>query len=176
MKYVPDNTLRRANAVLALVLVAFFFAHALLGALWLGGVLSNELVWVVWLGTIVIAVHVIMCCLTSARQLGDEQFPPSKRKKKHLALKWVTGGILLLAILAHVLLPDEPEVQATIIAPTVIAAIVLATLAWHVCVCGKSLLKDLGAKTSHKTAFAIIIIVASAIIECLLLVASFGVL
>lgn len=168
-KRVSDDSLRRANAILALALVAFFLAHALLGALWLGGVLANELAWVAWLGVIVIAVHVIMCSLTSARQLGDERFPPSKRKKRHLALKWVTGAVLLAVILAHVLVPEELASSAVAIAPVIIASIALFALAWHVCVCGKSLLRDLGVKTSHKTAFAIIVIITCALIECVLL-------
>lgn len=162
-KRVSDNTLRSVNAILALVLVVFFLAHALLGALWMGGLLSDDLAFLVWLGIILVAVHVIMCCLTSARQLGDEQFPPSRRKKRHLALKWATGVVLLACATIHIVLQDIPQVSIVII-----ASIALAALAWHACVCAKSLLKDLGARTSKKTLLVIAIVLACVIIECAL--------
>lgn len=163
MKLLSDNSLRSANARLALFLTVLFLGHAFLGAVWIGKAHSDTFIWVIFLGMVAIGVHVITCCFTSYRMLHDERFPPSKRKKMHLVLKWVTGAALLICAVVHITVQD---VSITIEA--IIATIVLAALAWHTCVCVKSLLKDLGAKTRWKNFLVVVILLVCVITECAL--------
>ena len=87
---------RFVNGIASAVILAFFIAHAFLGSF--RGVFSSDSppAWVLWAGIAVVAFHVVASVVTSYQQITDEEFPPSVRKKRHLLLKWVTGGLLAL--------------------------------------------------------------------------------
>ena len=96
------STARFVNGVLAGFAVAFFCVHSLLGGLKGFVSLESPAEWVLWCGIGVVLVHVAVSVVTSLGQLTDADFPPSPRKKRHLALKWATGGVLAATVLAHI--------------------------------------------------------------------------
>ena len=96
-----------------------------------------------------VGVHVVVSIVTSREQLVDTERPPSKRKKRHLALKWATGILLAIAVIAHIVLPHDG-----MLALFAIGAVCI-TFAIHLCVGARSLLKDLGFDRRYKTAFRV---------------------
>ena len=128
--------------------------------------LLSALSWVVWIGVGLIAVHVAMSVLTSCEQLTDHERPPSSRKKRHLALKWATGGVLAAVAIAHIVLPKSDYTAALLMAAIAVA------LAVHLCVGAKSLLKDIGVDRRYRMAFrivvcAVLVAVAIVLLACL---------
>jgi hypothetical protein len=89
-------------AIALLPIVVFFLVHAALGSL--SGLfgLKSPLAWLVWVGVALIAAHIVVSVVTSREQLSDVEHPPSVRKKRHLVLKWATGGLLAAAAIAHI--------------------------------------------------------------------------
>ena len=162
---------RFVNGIASAIAVVFFVAHALLGSLEGIAPLSGPPPWVMWAGVAVVAFHVLASVATSYQQLTDREFPPSTRKRRHLALKWATGGLLAAAIAAHVACvqsfgPDAAQVTAT----GAVAAIALAAvLAVHLCVGAKSLLVDLGLNKGHMNAFRIAVVVLAVLVIALIL-------
>ena len=69
--------------------------------------------------------------------LCDEARPPSAKKKAHQIKKWVTGVLIGVVAVAHVLTVFETLLWS------VIALALDVALVTHVCVCAKSLVKDL---------------------------------
>lgn len=126
--------LRKANAALALALLAFFYAHALLGAFAEEPAGSVAVVFI-WLFMIVALVHVVLCVMTSRAMLEDEVRPPSRKKKEHLVLKWASGIVLFAAAAIHC--------QALNGAGALFASLLVAILAWHAWVGAKSAVRDL---------------------------------
>lgn len=126
--------IRKANAVLALALLAFFYAHALLGSLAEEPMGSVAAV-LIWIFVIVALVHVVLCVVTSRAMLEDEVRPPSRKKKAHLALKWASGIILLAAAAIHCQILNG--------AGALFASLLVAVLAWHAWVGAKSAVRDL---------------------------------
>ena len=120
-----------------MLLLAVFSAHAIMGALFCWGMLSDELSWIVWVGVGVIAVHVALSVVTTCQMLCDEARPPSAKKKAHQIKKWVTGVLIGVVAVAHVLTVFETLLWS------VIALALDVALVTHVCVCAKSLVKDL---------------------------------
>ena len=125
---------RRFNGVVSAAITAIFLAHSVLGGLAAITGFISPLAWLVWVGVGLICVHVVASIVTSREQLSDVERPPSSRKKRHLALKWATGGLLAAVALAHVVLPKSSELAtACILALCVVLAV-------HLCVGSKSLL------------------------------------
>ena len=93
--------------------------------------------------------HIIACAVTSAQQLTDTVRPPSKRKKHHLLVKWITGAVLAVALCMHIFMSmqvDSAQAQSQpflVSAHLFSAVLVSAAVAVHVCFGAKSLLKDL---------------------------------
>ena len=98
---------RKVNGAIAGVLCLFFLVHGILGILWTSGAINAELAFVIWAFFIAALVHGLLSIVTSRQMLHDAERPPSRRKKRHLVLKWVTGLALLLIACVHALLPEH---------------------------------------------------------------------
>ncbi len=142
------TVLRTANGVVAAILCFLFAAHMLLGSVKFAyPAFDGKLVWVVWIGVGVLAVHVLMSVGTTVAMLRDTERPPSTKKKRHQLMKWVTGCMLLLAAGLHVAYMTGAfgvaDPIALNVASFVLVLCVVAAVAWHEFVASKSLLKDL---------------------------------
>ena len=130
--------LRRANSIIALLLLAVFAAHAIMGTLFCWRMLSDELSWVVWVGIGITAVHVVLSVGTTRQMLCDKSRPPSAKKKAHQLKKWVSGIVVGTIAVAHALLIFGSTTWA------IVSLLVDVSLAAHICISAKSLTKDLG--------------------------------
>ena len=164
---------RFANGVIAALLVVFFLVHAALGSL--SGLVGfkSPLSWVVWVGIAFVVVHIAVSAVTSAEQLNDAEHPPSQRKKRHLALKWATGALLVVSVIAHIASmriwgAEAVQASATGVALTIVLTVVLG---WHICVGIKSMLVDVGMSKALITPLRIVVI-ALAIVFVAMAVAS----
>jgi len=124
--------------------------------------IRSTLAWVVWIGVAAIFLHVGLSAKTSRDMLANKEFPPSQRKKNHLALKWLTGALILLVAVVHVFAP------VGWVGRTVVSALLAIALAVHLCTCARSLLKDLRLDAGYKTPFRVVVIVVTVVI-CLLM-------
>ena len=136
---------RFANGIISALIVAFFAVHSFLGGLEALVSLPSPAPWIMWVGVGIVAVHVVTSVVTSYQQLSDAEFPPSTRKKRHLALKWVTGGLLAIAAGAHIVCvqtfgPDAVQVNVSVMVVVLLLVVVLCV---HVWVGAKSLVTDL---------------------------------
>ncbi len=145
------------NGVIAALITIIFLVHGAMGSLSAVFGFSGALAWVVWGAVILACVHVAMSLITSVQQLNDAERPPSARKKAHLALKWVTGGLLAIIAIAHIVLPKSAVAAAYVIIG------VSVVLAAHLCVCAKSLLSDLGIDRRWKWPFRVLVCVLAAL-------------
>ena len=156
---------RFANGVISAAIVVFFLVHAALGSL--SGLfgLKSPLAWLVWVGVALIAAHIVVSVVTSREQLSDVEHPPSVRKKRHLALKWATGGLLAAAAIAHIatMWTWGAEAVQSAASGAALTVVLSAVLAVHLCVGSKSLLKDLGIDRRYKTAFRVIVCILAAL-------------
>lgn len=155
---------RKVNGAVAGVLCLFFLVHGVLGILWTSAAVTMELAFVIWAFFIVALVHGLLSIVTSRQMVHDAERPPSRRKKRHLALKWVTGVALLLVACIHALLPES-----TIFWPYA-SILVTCALAVHMYVGGKSLASDLGLPHGMRIAFRLVAIIW-AVIVCIGLLA-----
>lgn len=149
---------RKVNGAIAGVLCLFFLVHGILGILWTSGAINAELAFVIWAFFIAALVHGLLSIVTSRRMLHDAERPPSRRKKRHLVLKWVTGLALLLIACVHALLPEHAAAW-----PSVSILVALA-LAVHMYVGGKSLTSDLGLPRGMCIAFRLVAIAWAGIV------------
>ena len=157
-------TARFVNGVIAALITVAFLVHGALGSLSVAVGLPTSLAWLVWGAVILAIVHVAVSIVTSNQQLTDAERPPSARKKRHLALKWATGGLLGVAAVVHIVLPKSSTSAAFVI------VVVSVLLAIHLCVGSKSLLKDLEIDRRYKTAFRIVVCVLAAVFACAMLI------
>ena len=142
----PAEKLRLFNALVALVVAAFFLVHSGLGtaSFSIDG-LVNSVPWLVWGMLGVVGVHVVASVAATALMLTDTERPPSARKKRHFVLKWVTGALLALVIGVHVVCVIFPEGLGLDASQLKVPfLLLLAALAWHVGIATKSLARDLG--------------------------------
>lgn len=151
------STSRFVNGVVAALVTLVFLVHGALGSFCVAFGRSGSLSWLVWGAVVLVGVHVVASLVTSVQQLNDAERPPSVRKKRHLALKWMTGLALALFACAHVLLP-----KSSVAALCLIMAVSVA-LAVHLCVCAKSLLKDLNVDRRFKVPFRVVVCVFAAL-------------
>ena len=156
-KSFKKDPIRRINAITAVALALFFFAHAWLAAAKLCGIdLGETFKWTVWVGIGVVVLHVILCLRTTQTMFNDTERPPSAKKKRHQMLKWLTGGVLVLAVLFH--FPSGEGVSPLYVAGLIITA---AALAWHVWTGTKSLTRDLNLPSSLRIAMRIAVCAAA---------------
>lgn len=146
---------RRANGIAALLLLAVFSAHAIMGTLFCFGVVSGGLSWIVWIGVGVIAVHVALSVVTTCQMLCDEARPPSAKKKAHQLKKWVSGIAVGVIAVAHVLLGFESITWA------VVTLLLDAVLATHICISAKSLVGDLGLAPNWRHAIRVVVVLTA---------------
>ncbi len=157
---------RLANGVISSAIVVFFLIHGVLGSL--SGLigLKSPFTWFVWVGVALVGMHVVISIVTSREQLADVERPPSARKKRHLALKWATGGLLLATAAAHIVtmrLWGAAAMQSSI-SGVVLTCVLAAMLAVHLCVGAKSLLTDLGIDRKFMTVFRAVVCVLAVFI------------
>ena len=141
------SRIRLANGIVSAIIVCFFLAHAILGSITGLVTLPNALAFLVWGGVAAIAIHVVLSVFTSREQLADPEHPASERKKRHLALKWATGILLITAASAHVAcvqILGADTFQSTLTGSLTTVALI-TVLAVHIGVGMKSLVVDLGA-------------------------------
>lgn len=141
--------LRRANGIVALLLLVAFAAHAVMGTLFCLGAVSGEASWIVWAGVCVIVVHVALSIGTTRQMLHDESRPPSVKKKEHQLKKWVSGIAVGAIAIAHILLAYGKT------AWTIVAVLLDVALAIHICISAKSMVKDLGFASSLRYAIRV---------------------
>ena len=153
---------RKVNGTVAGVLCLFFLVHGILGILWMSDAVPAELAFVIWAFFIIALAHGLLSIVTSRQMLHDAERPPSRRKKRHLVLKWVTGLALLLIACIHALLP-----QGAVLWPTVSILVALA-LAVHMYVGSRSLASDLGLPREIRIAFRLVAVIW-AVIVCIAL-------
>lgn len=150
---------RTANGVVSAAIVVIFLGHAVLGSLSALFGITSPFTWLIWIGVGLIGVHVAASIVTSREQLNDPERPPSTRKKRHLALKWATGGLLLVAAAVHVVSIRAWGVDAvqSSASGAVLIVVLASILAVHLNVGSKSLLKDLGIDRRYQLAFRIVV-------------------
>ena len=138
------DPIRRANAIVAALLAAFFLVHAGLAAAKICGVnLGEAFKFTVWVGVGIIALHMILSLRTTQTMFADTERPPSTKKKQHQMLKWLTGGVLLVAVLFHF-----PSGSGSVLIYSLTLIVTAAALAWHVWTGTKSLTRDLNLPNS----------------------------
>ena len=163
--------MRFANGVVSALIVCFFLAHGLLGSFAFALPSASPLMWVIWVGVGFVALHVALSAVTSYQQLTDKEFPPSARKKRHLALKWATGALLLFAIVAHITCARVPAlVMAVPFLPRLATVVLAIVLAWHICVGMKSLLTDIGLSKRLMTPLRVLVCALALVFSIMTLV------
>ena len=156
--------MRLANGVASAAIVCFFLLHGLLGSFAFALPSAHPFLWVVWIGVGFVVLHVMLSVVTSYQQLTDVEFPPSSRKKRHLALKWLTGILLACSIVTHIACARVPGLVASFpLLPTLATVVLSIVLAWHICVGMKSLLKDIGLSKRLMTPLRIVMCVLAAV-------------
>ena len=98
----PRTLARRINGILSACIVVFFLAHGILGSMLPFTGFESPLAWLVWAGVACVVVHIVLSIVTSREQLTDTVRPPSEAKKRHLLLKWITGILLAVVVVAHI--------------------------------------------------------------------------
>jgi succinate dehydrogenase hydrophobic anchor subunit len=153
---------RGVNGAVSALIVCFLIAHALLGCLSLLFGLPKTFAASIWLGVALASLHVLLCVATSKLMLGDQERPPSKKKRRHLLLKWLSGAALAAFAALHVLV--RPDGLLALSRPAYTAALLalVAALAAHVFIGSKSLLKDLGLARRLRTPLRLAVGLASA--------------
>lgn len=148
--------IRRVNAIIAVALMVFFFVHAAMGAITQVTPIENSFKWLIWAFAALILVHAATCVATSYFMLTNTERPPSKGKKQHLVLKWVSGGILLLLALLHAFGVANLGVPFLVV--------LLAVIAWHSYVGVKSFTRDLNMPGKYRLPIRITLITLAVII------------
>lgn len=157
---------RLVNGVISVCIVVLFLVHGVLGGASALFGFSGSFSWVVWIGVAAIVAHVATSVVTSRQQLGDPERPPSSRKKRHLALKWATGGLLAVVAAVHVgsslMLGPENVLAST--SGMVLAAVLACVLALHICVGAKSLVTDLGLSRTLIAPFRVVVCLVALVV------------
>lgn len=149
---------RKVNGAIAAILCLFFLVHGILGILGTDGAVTAELAFAIWVFFIAALVHGLLSIVTSWQMLHDAERPPSRRKKRHLVLKWVTGLALLLIACIHALLPEHAAAWSSV------SILVALAFAVHMYVGSKSLTSDLGLPHGMRIAFRLVAIAWAAIV------------
>ena len=167
---------RAINGIISACIVVFFFVHAAMGGASTLFGLPRTLSFVAWLGVAAICAHIITSIITSYQQLNDEEHPPSSRKKRHLALKWATGGLLAVVAIVHVVTSQVLGAGSAFATGTGVALMTLlvVVLAVHICVGAKSLLTDLRLDKRYLLPLRIAVCVIAAVLVVMSILAGFA--
>lgn len=125
----------------AAVLSVLLVVHMVLGlALLIGrdAIFTRPVVVLAWVAIAVAGGHVLLSVVTSIGQMTDKDRPPSRRKMRHLILKWLTGLALVALVIAH-----ASGWHASPLSTYLPIILVTAAMCWHFHVGVKSLLSDL---------------------------------
>ena len=144
---------RFVNALIIGVATCIIAVHMLLGALSVHIPVPKGLSWVVWAAVVLAVAHVLASVVTSYEQLGDMEHPPSARKRRHLALKWVTGVLVCALVALHI---------AHAVPDPIVMAVLAVVVCVHVCTGAKSLLTDLGLNKRYRDAVRVAAIAIAA--------------
>ena len=150
------STLRRINAVLAALLVVFFFAHAFMGSFTQAFSPRPAPVPLIWCFIGVACAHIVLSFLTTYVMFTDTVRPPSPRKRAHQWLKWASGAALAIVAGIHMATGGTPA--------NALLLVVLVILTWHACVGCKSLARDLGLGNAAKMALRVAVIAVACVI------------
>jgi hypothetical protein len=142
--------LRCINGIVSAILVCFFLAHAALGSASLLCQIPRTFEFLIWVGVGGIAIHILLCTVTSKQMLDDKTRPPSAKKKKHLVLKWLSGTLLVLAAVLHIAGFGTSPASGYHNFFLVVLLFITALLASHIYIGTKSLLKDLNMDRRYK--------------------------
>lgn len=157
--------MRLPNGVISGIILCFFVFHAALGVAWRFGMITGSFALAIWLGVILMGLHMVMSIATSYSMVTDTVRPPSAQKKRHLVLKWVTGGIVVAVAIAHISLvrTQGGGIDAGM-AAMLTMLVLLAALAVHGYTGVKSLTRDLGINKKWRLPLRIAIIAVCAAI------------
>ena len=174
----PKDPYRRVNALLAAVITLFFLIHGALGCLLLlfPG-FPHEWAVIVWIGAALVGLHVVLSVITTLRMLTDTERPPSQRKKRHQVLKWVTGIVLLVCVILHLVLfrgqePPIDSLQANLVA-AILMILLVVSLGVHICTGIKSLTRDLDLPKAIRTPLRLATVLLALCLGAALLIAAF---
>lgn len=142
---------RRVCGILTAALCCLIAAHMVMGGLSLVFDIPRALKPVVWVGVALLVGHILICIVTSFQMMTDAVRPPSRKKKRHFVLKWVTGALVVATAAAHVIGRAWTDAPADAPAALALSAALAAFAAWHACVGAKSLLKDLDIDRRYRT-------------------------
>lgn len=166
---------RWVNGVLSAIIGCFFLAHSLMGGASMAFGFESALKALAWAGVAGICAHVVLCAVTSYQMMTDTVRPPSSKKKRHMALKWATGALLLVTAAVHftVLGTGSASASGVQASGAALALALLVVLAAHLCIGAKSLLKDLNIDRTYRTAFRAVVVVLAVVSGLLTLSALF---
>ena len=157
---------RTANGILCAALVVALVCHQIAGAFFAGAVPARPVRLLMWAVVVVITVHVALSIATTAQMMTDNKRPPSIHKRRHQALKWVTGILVGSLAAIHVFsIAPSPSTRTALLSALAIC------LAWHGWVGTKSLLKDLNINRTWRfavrTAFCVVatVVVARVVVQ-----------
>lgn len=145
---------RYINGIVSSLLIVVFVGHEISGGFLLHEPWFVGALWLVWAGIGI--VHILLSVKTTQEMFCDKVRPPSAKKKAHQVKKWITGVILGALAAVHVVARGD---MASWI---VIATLLVITLAVHLCISSKSLVKDLGLSTKCRFVFRVVVIVLAA--------------
>ena len=169
----PRTLARRINGILSACIVVFFLAHGILGSMLPFTGFESPLAWLVWAGVACVVVHIVLSIVTSREQLTDTVRPPSEAKKRHLLLKWITGILLAVVVVAHIVTIRVlgPEAVQSMVVGAALIIVLAVVMASHICFGSKSLLKDLDVDRRWRGALRAIVCALAAVIGIAALVA-----
>ena len=165
---------RRICAIVTVALCAIIGAHMVMGGLSLVVDVPRTLEPVVWAGVAALIAHIGACIVTSYQMMTDKERPPSRHKKLHLVLKWITGALLVATAAIHVAGRAWGTAPANDPTALALSAVLAIFVAWHAFVGAKSLLKDLDIDRRHRNAFRIGAIAVAAVAVTLIAICAFG--
>lgn len=162
---------REALAVVSVVLLVLFFAHAVLGGVFVNAPFSTRLAWIVWAGVALAGVHVVLSVATTVFMWTDRVRPASARKKRHQVLKWASGCALAVCAAWHIALLQSGGVLGARTEFLAVTVAVVACLAWHTWVGTKSLTHDLKLSKRWRAPLRIVACALAALVAAALLLA-----
>ena len=163
------SLLRKANGIVSLCLLAALSVHAVVNCLRFGGLHMPSLALLAWASVAATVLHVGLCVATSNAMLTDTERPPSQKKRRHLVIKWITGGLVLAVAGVHIAASQGVLGTAAQSGRWLLVGLVVA-LAIHLWTGARSFLSDLGLPRSWKPAVrALVVLGACALAAAVLL-------
>lgn len=169
-----QDTVRRICGIVTAVLCLIIAVHMVAGGLSLVLPIPRTFEPVVWAGVALLLAHIIVCVVTSYQMMTDKERPPSVHKKRHLVLKWATGGLVVATAAAHVIgraFSSTPAADASALA---LSAALAVFVAWHAFVGAKSLLKDININRKYRNLVRAVAVAVAAFAIAATAICAFG--